>query len=196
MKYSFTNGINWENNEYIVCDKSMSRNGMPSVSQLIDGSLIITMEGFWSNSSNCGWNHFNIGYLRSFNNGKTWNDNKIIYAPCIINSNYNAGAPWIISNNEKIFVSFMSNYNPNSKIKQNQTWPNGAWIQIIEAIITINDNYNTSLILFNYSNIETVTPIDSFWAAMFIINDRNQSSSELFVEYQRNDSTYVKKHVQ
>eukprot|EP01084_Bolivina_argentea_P291901 501740_1 len=105
MKYSNDNGVSWSSNDFITCNVTNSRNGMPGVTQLIDGSLLIVMEGFWGPY---GWGYFTINSLRSFDCGETWNDKQLLYAPS--DKKYNAGAPDTMVNpeNNLIFVSFMS----------------------------------------------------------------------------------------
>ena len=189
MQYSFNNGINWDMNDYIVCNKSNSRNGMPSVARLNDASLMVTMEGFWSSASSCGYGSFTVAYVRSYDNGKTWTDGGIIYAPCEIENGYNAGAPWVVAENNsgEIFVSFMCNYNVNDKSHSNsETWPGGAWIQVLQTRIGNNGD-----LVFNESNIHVMSGIDSYWAAMFILQKVGSKNNQVFVEYQSNASTFI-----
>lgn len=62
-----------------------SRNGMPGVSELRDHSLLMVHEGFQNapNASNPNrWGHFTVNSARSFDGGKTWPQQQVIFDPC------------------------------------------------------------------------------------------------------------------
>lgn len=67
-----------------------SRNGMPGVAALPDGSLVMVMEGFWSGL----WGHFTVNSVRSYDQATTWTDPVIVHAPSI-SSGANAGSPQV-----------------------------------------------------------------------------------------------------
>jgi hypothetical protein len=81
-----------------------SRDGMPGITRLADGSLACVFEGFWASDK---WGHFSVQMRRSFDNGKTWNEGEVIYAAA---GERNAGAPQVsVSPTDgTVFVSFMT----------------------------------------------------------------------------------------
>ena len=84
-----------------------SRDGMPGLTRLRDGSVLLVFEGFWRH----GWGRFSVQIRRSFDDGASWDAGNVIFAPS--NASHNAGAPQIAvgsggNGTEVVFVSFMT----------------------------------------------------------------------------------------
>lgn len=60
-----------------------SRNGMPGVIKLGDGSLLAVFEGFWGPG---GWGHFTVNSARSFDKGASWVQRQVVHVPVEGNS--------------------------------------------------------------------------------------------------------------
>jgi hypothetical protein len=67
-----------------------SRNGMPGVAALPDGSLLLVFEGFWSGV----WGAFTVNSARSFDGGATWAQRRVVHAPPVPWA-ANAGSPQV-----------------------------------------------------------------------------------------------------
>ena len=208
MKYSNNNGNNWQQNDNIVCNFNESRNGMPGITQLKDGSLFVVFEGFLGKY---GWSHFTVNSVRSLDCGLTWIQKQVLYAPT--NENMNAGSPqtlalthpWMLNpKNGTIFVTFMSDVPPSTdpmfflkpkniknNIKNNNKnnhkkpikWPNGAYIRVIKSL---NTGENGSMIEWqNMNDVTYVSNVNSYWPGMFYVNQ------SIFIEYQLNSQCLI-----
>jgi hypothetical protein len=87
---SSDNGTSWGARMLIVHTKN-SRNGMPGIATAPDGSLIAVFEGFWTGK----WGSFTVNSVRSFDDGITWEQGTIVFAPPV-ESGYNAGSPQVM----------------------------------------------------------------------------------------------------
>ena len=116
------------------------------------------MEGFWSAA---GWGVFTVNSVQSFDNGETWTNPSIIYAPL----GYNAGAPQVaVSTAGHVYVSFMTNANNSNSNKQ---WPAGAFACVLK---TVNTGANIT-----FPNAPTCySPPDSYWPAVFAATQQIQ----------------------
>ena len=68
-----------------------SRNGMPGVAELADGSLLLVMEGFWGPH---GWGAFTVNAARSFDGGASWPQRQLVHSPA---AGSNAGSPQVVA---------------------------------------------------------------------------------------------------
>ena len=92
-----------------------SRNGMPSVARLVDGSLVLAFEGFYNATR--GWGAFTVQLGRSFDDGLTWQRASMVYEPQ--RDGRKSGAPYVavsaVSDNNnsggRVVVSFMTDEN-------------------------------------------------------------------------------------
>ena len=82
-------GATWGARELVVHTPG-SRNGMPGIAALPDGSLLAVFEGFWTGV----WGAFTVNSVRSFDAGATWAQGLIVYAPPR-GSGQNAGSPQV-----------------------------------------------------------------------------------------------------
>lgn len=100
----------------------LSRDGMPGIARLIDGSLLLVFEGFWAH----GPGHFSVQSRRSRDNGLTWDDGRVIYATT--DRSRNAGAPQTaVQPSGRVVVSFMTN----EDVPRPSSWPDDAWAKVI-----------------------------------------------------------------
>ena len=185
MRYTNNNGINWSDHDFITCNVTNSRNGMPGVIELNDNSLFIVMEGFWGKY---GWGYFTVNSMRSFDCGVSWTQKYVVYEPQ--NKSYNAGAADTSINKQNgiVYVSFMCDVpvdaDDASHLKwPDSTWPSNAYIRVIKST---NDGANGQRLLFDYDHIEIKSSINAYWPALFVNND-----NQIFVQYQQNARCYV-----
>jgi hypothetical protein len=90
VRASTDGGFTWGPDELSRIHTPGSRNGMPGIAALSDGSLVAVFEGFWGPG---GWGAYTVNSARSFDNGKTWPQRAVVHAP--VNSSYNSGSPQV-----------------------------------------------------------------------------------------------------
>ena len=95
-----------------------SRNGMPGVALLPDGSQLAVFEGFWGGA----WGAFTVNSARSFDGGETWVQRQVVHAPP--GGRANAGSPQVALCGAagKVCAVFMSSEGESS----GEAWPAGA----------------------------------------------------------------------
>jgi hypothetical protein len=180
---SFDGGLTWTSINSRI-HTSGSRNGMPAVVELEDASLLAVFEGFWTNQ----WGHFTVNSARSFDNGTSWDQRQIIFAPSV-SSGFDAGSPQVTvcPVTRKIVTVFMTNIEGNNSIQ----WPGGAELLVISAFL---DRTNlTAPIDWTNSTPGTIPTLEkySFWPSFFADTaDGNEKDAapvfSLRVAYQAN----------
>lgn len=137
-----------------------SRNGMPGVAELADGSAVMVFEGFWGPF---GWNHFTVQSCRSFDRGATWVQCGILYAPA--SRGFNAGSPQVAlcPGTANIVAIFMTS-EPSSSAN-NYAWPDGAHIGIVPG--HFNATNASAPIIFPSTAGIVPTATTAFWPATF-----------------------------
>jgi len=150
-------GLTWSSiDSRIHSSTFLSRNGMPGVVTLADGSLLAVFEGFWGPF---GWSHFTVNYARSFDNGTSWTQREIIHAP--MNSTSNAGSPQVaLCSDSRIAVIFMSSEGGGGG---GGAWPSGAHLSF--SFSSLNQNTSSPLI-FSYPSV-VPTQGDALWPSFF-----------------------------
>ena len=96
-----------------------SRNGMPGVALLPDGSQLAVFEGFWGGA----WGAFTVNSARSFDGGASWVQRQVVHAPP---PRANAGSPQVAlcgGAAGKACAVFMSS---EGEAPPGQAWPAGA----------------------------------------------------------------------
>jgi hypothetical protein len=135
-----------------------SRNGMPGVVALRDGSLLAVFEGFWSPA---GWGHFTVNSARSFDGGATWPQRAIVHAPAAAAAN--AGAPQAAACADgRVAVIFMTSEGGSGA---GGTWPAGARLA---AAFGAADAANASAPLAFSAPAAVPTPGDALWPSLFV----------------------------
>jgi hypothetical protein len=137
-----------------------SRNGMPGVAVLSDGSWLAVFEGFWGPA---GWGHYTVNAARSFDGGRTWIQRAIVHAPAPVS---NSGSPQILrcsAPTERVCVVFMSNEGQNGR-----TWPDGA------TLVTRCASVPPGAAPIDWQaavagNVSTITPT-AYWPGLFGVN--------------------------
>ena len=138
---------------------SGSRNGMPGLALLSDGSLFLVFEGFWGTA---GWGHYTVNSMRSFDHGETWGQPGIVHAPA--NSSLsNAGSPQVAQCRVSgdITVVFMSS----EKAFSSYAWPDGAHIGTVTTHLS-GDNASSPLVFPAMAGTVT-TPTTIYWPSLF-----------------------------
>jgi hypothetical protein len=111
---SLTQGRTWSSAPQMISygPDHDSRDGMPGITRLADGSLLVVFEGFWEwdahNSTQ--QHHFSVQARRSFTNGASWTGGEVIFSPPKTAKGINAGAPQVVTSPStgEVFVSFMT----------------------------------------------------------------------------------------
>lgn len=127
-----------------------SRNGMPGIVGLRDGSLFAAFEGFWGPF---GWGHFTVNGARSFDGGQTWVQRAVVHAPVVADEN--AGSPQVAACADgRIAAIFMSSEH------NGLGWPDGAHLAVAFAA---PDARNASAPLVFSAPVIVPTPGDALW---------------------------------
>jgi hypothetical protein len=122
VRSSKDGGKTW-GSEAIAATTDGSRDGMPGVTALPDGSLVAVFESARQPGVN---NNFVVRGVQSSDDGKTWTNRHIIFAPK--NAARHAGAPQVTSLRDgRVVVSFMTNDGVNTTA----AWPGGAETRIV-----------------------------------------------------------------
>jgi hypothetical protein len=178
-----------------------SRNGMPGVAPLSDGSLLMVLEGFWAGV----WGWFTVNSVRSFDGGDTWVQPVVVFQPP---SGCNAGAPKVglCALTNKINVVFMTNDGGGGGggcPGGSGGWPNDAALGLRAGFLSAD---NTSAPL-NFTgapvaHIPTVATT-ALWPALFVDVQNNgagaagggggggNAADSMRVAYQSADGAYL-----
>jgi len=141
-----------------------SRNGMPGIAVLSDGSWLAVFEGFWGPG---GWGVYTVNACRSFDGGRTWVQRAIVHAPA---SGSNAGSPQVLrcaasgsgGAPERVCVVFMSS---EGQTARGLTWPDGA--KLVTHCATVPPgaapiDWQAAVA----GNVSTITPT-AYWPGLF-----------------------------
>lgn len=120
MKKSYDGGVTW-GPMIVVASSNRSRDGMPGVARLNDGSIIVIIES-WRNPGNP---KFVIRTVQSNDNGNNWGNRRDVYVPG--NASKNAGSPDIRALPDgRLVASFMTDEDAGP-----QDWPNHASTKVL-----------------------------------------------------------------
>ena len=136
-----------------------SRNGMPGVAALADGSLFAVFEGFWGPA---GWGHFTVNGARSFDGGATWPQRGIVHAPA--DPSANAGSPQVAvcADAQTVVVVFMSS----EAAHRGAAWPDSAHVSLVSA--TLNASNASAPLAFSSQPATVPTGGDALWPSLFV----------------------------
>jgi hypothetical protein len=124
VRTSRDGGKTW-GSEAIAATTNGSRDGMPGVTALADGSLLAVFESQRQPGVN---NNFVVRGVQSADDGRTWTNRHIIFAPK--DATRNAGAPQVTTLRDgRVVVSFMTNDGVTTAAR----WPGGADTRIVVA---------------------------------------------------------------
>jgi len=147
-RVSVDGGANW-GGEFIISHTSGSRDGMPTVTTLNDGSLLAVFEGFWSGT----WGKFTVNIRRSFDQGRTWEQPQIIHQSP---QSHNSGAPWATKlSNGLVVVTFMTDEDWTGS----QNWPQYASIKLLIG--------NPGSGGITWSDLQLIASPSSFWPSIY-----------------------------
>jgi len=156
-----TNGGQTWGSERILSHTTKSRDGMPSVAVLSDGSLLVACEGFWAGT----WGKFTVNSRRSHDGGNTWGSPEVIHASP---GSKNSGAPWVAAlPNNKVVAVFMTDEDWTGA----QNWPDHASVKAMVGTVQ-GDN-------IAWGDLQTVNGPASWWPSVYYWRNR----STLFVSY-------------
>jgi hypothetical protein len=157
-----------------------SRNGMPGVVALPDGSLLVLFEGFWSGV----WGAYTVNSARSFDGGGTWVQRRVVHAPPAP-AQANAGSPQAAACPGKACAVFMTD---EGGAPGGAQWPAGAHAGLLCAPL---DAANVSApIDWAAGGAPATVPAETptvFWPSFFVAGPQGAS-----VAYQGDDgAAYV-----
>jgi len=119
-RISTDGGTNW-GSEFIISHTANSRDGMPTVTTLNDGSLLAVFEGWWAGTRG----KFTVNSRRSFDQGRTWTQPQVIHQSP---GSHNSGAPWATKIlNGSLVVAFMTDEDWTGGLN----WPAYASIKVL-----------------------------------------------------------------
>ncbi len=130
MRQSVDDGASW-GPIITVAEQTGSRDGMPAVAQLNDGSLVTIFESFRTPNSGT----FVVRTVQSNDNGATWIHRQDLHVP--ESSTRNAGAPYITALPDgRLLASFMTDENSSET-----GWANHAAVAVMvtDGIPTFDD---------------------------------------------------------
>jgi hypothetical protein len=136
----------------IVATAAGSRDGMPGVAALGDGSLVAVFEAFRQPGVN---NRFVVRAVQSTDGGLTWGNRHLVFAPA--DPNRHAGAPQIATLADgRLVVSFMTDDG-----EATTAWPGGAATRVI-----LSSGVPTAGTLAWATETITVAPPASYWPGL------------------------------
>ncbi len=101
-----------------------SRDGMPAVSQLENGHLLAVFEAFRDGE----WGMFVIKSVLSTDQGSSWGNRSLVYAPA--DGSRKAGAPYIVTlGNGQLLASFMTDED-----SATVDWPHYAAMKVVASV--------------------------------------------------------------
>jgi hypothetical protein len=144
-----------------------SRDGMPGIVTLVDGSLLVVYEQGIKG-------HFSVHTRRSFDQGKSWSEQNTIYSVA-----HNAGATQLAIDprSHKVVVSFMTDEDAPSK------WPGDA---SVKYLVSTNTGAARAPLTFNPASRTTAcTGPDCMWAGLVVASDA------VWVSYGHSGSSFI-----
>jgi len=128
LRRSSNSGVDW-GPRITVASQGGSRDGMPAVATLQDGSLVAIFESFRAP----GVPKFVVRTVRSDDDGLSWDRRADVYVPG--DSSRNAGSPYVIALDDgRLVASFMTDEDATST-----DWPNAASAKLLVSQVTSSD---------------------------------------------------------
>lgn len=138
--------------ERVVAGAPGSRDGMPGVTVLQDGSLLAVFESFRDPGTN---NRFVVRSAGSADDGVSWQDRAIVFAP--IDPLRNAGAPQVVTLADgRVAASFMTDDGAPAS-----DWPNAA-----ATVLVLSQNAPSFGDLVWSAAPVVVAPASSYWPGL------------------------------
>ena len=106
-----------------------SRNGMPGLAVLRDGSLLLVCEGFWGAR---GWGAFTVNSARSLDGGRTWVQRQVARAPP---APANAGSPQLALCRNSTVACAVCMSSEGGGSGSGSAWPDGAHAALLCAAV-------------------------------------------------------------
>lgn len=159
----------------VVATQTGSRDGMPSVVKLKDGSLVAVFESFRAPRTA----KFVIRTVQSNDGGLTWSRRQDLYVPA--NATKNAGAPFLTTLSDgRLVASFMTDEDSAS-----QNWPNHAAVKILgtRGVPTF------ASLSWDRATLETATPAPAYWPALF-----TTKADDVLVLYEKGGPKFRRAH--
>lgn len=167
------NGTSWSAPTVLSDGRDhQSRDGMPGIARLRDGSLFLVFEGFWAH----GRGHFSVQGRRSYDGGATWDAGRVIYNTS--SARTNAGAPQVaVFIDGRVAVSFMTDEDTASR-----SWPTDAWAKVM---ISNNTGIDGEQLWFPETSKQLVcTGPHCMWPGLF-------GQDPVYVTYEHNGVSYL-----
>lgn len=120
MQKSTDGGSTWSAPIMVTGDGVTARDGMSGVAPSTNGELILVFESVPPNGT------FTVNAVTSTDDGVTWFDRRLVYAPT--GSDNNAGAPQVVNVGGTICVSFMTDEDT-----QEHSWITGAGAKLVTS---------------------------------------------------------------
>lgn len=121
-------GTSWEAAVTISDGREhQSRDGMPGLARLPNGTIVLVFEGFWAH----GPGHFSVQMRTSHDDGDTFDSGRVIYATAELKAN--AGAPQVAFAGGDVWVSFMCDEDTPPALRD---WPSDAVTKAMRAVYT------------------------------------------------------------
>ena len=150
MRRSRDGGMTWSD-RITVASNAQSRDGMPGVARLNDGTLVTVFESFRQDDRG----PFVIRATTSTDDGATWGNRQAVYVPEA--ADRHAGAPALVTLADgRLLVSFMTD-----EEGPGGDWPNGA-----AAKVLISDGIPTRDALVWRPHPLTVADAPAFWPSL------------------------------
>jgi hypothetical protein len=162
-------GISWEAPQTISDGhEHHSRDGMPGIATLVDGSLLVVYEQGVAG-------HFSVHTRRSFDQGKSWSSQETVYA----GQGHNAGAPQLAvePKSKNVIVSFMTDEDTPSK------WPSDA---SVKYLVSNNTGASEAPLVFDPSSRKVAcSGPNCMWSGLL------NAADATWVSYGRGGSSFI-----
>lgn len=165
---STNGGASWEVPRTISDGREHnSRDGMPGITHLCDGSLLLVFEGFWDHFAHNGSrHHFSVSARRSTDGGHSWSAGEVVFAPGAGAKGINAGSPQVIASSANpcnFFVSFLSDEHIGTASGH---WVANAEAEVLSGCLLRDHSNGASYLLFNVSSRFVAGPQVSLWPGL------------------------------
>eukprot|EP01084_Bolivina_argentea_P166088 288442_1 len=161
QKTSIDEGITWT--QTIIASSSGSRDGMPAVTQFIDGTVFLSMEMPWPINSG----HFRTSVIKSYDGGLTYPESTRQYILC-------PNAPWQSSSSGIAFS------NKTGTIVVTSMLDNGLSASEEQYVV-----YSDSFDGYHWKTFTLVNTQHGFWPNVYVMDD------DLYVEFNSNGKSYT-----
>ena len=157
-----------------------SRDGMPGITRLCDGSLLLVFEGFWDffAHNRTERHHFSVQARQSRDEGQSWSEGQVIFTPPKGAKGVNAGSPQVISAGGggggtggcAFFVSFLSDEHVGTATGN---WVQNAETEVMRGELQPPSSSAPGQLVLDRAGRFVAGPVTSLWAGLSHFDNRS-----------------------